>query len=119
VWSGWERGFGELHFDSKTVSLKYKERQAFQVLGITERQSCEFRIQLSVLAGGNTMTVLVGNGSQPFKLTARTEHAKAAPADFSDYQRLYVGGVENMEGRGAFIKADPATDQPGSGQPTN
>ncbi|MGW2310383.1 hypothetical protein [Actinomadura luteofluorescens] len=120
AWSGWERGFGGLYFDSKTVSLKHKEQQTFQVLGITERKSCEFRIQLSILTGGKTVTKLAGNGSQPFKVTALTEQAKAATGNFSDYHRLYVGGVENLEGRGAFVNVDPATYKSSSGgQPAN
>ncbi|WP_157433226.1 hypothetical protein [Actinomadura rifamycini] len=119
VWSGWEKGFGDLYFDSKTVSLKHKEQQTFQVLGITEQKSCEFRIQLSVLTGGKTVTKLVGNGSKPFKVTALMEQAKAATGDFSDYHQLYVGGVENLEGRGAFTKVDPATYKTGSSQPAN
>ncbi|MDN3352014.1 hypothetical protein [Actinomadura sp. DC4] len=106
TWQGGSAGFGKDYFGAKTVSLKYKEQQTFQMIGITQRQYCEFHLQVSVLAGKRTETVPVTNGGRPFKVTSLSGRTSAP--DYSDYQKLYVGGVANTLGHGALIRADPS-----------
>ncbi|MDL4774528.1 hypothetical protein [Actinomadura xylanilytica] len=107
TWSGGGGGFGGNYFDSKTISLKYKEQQTLQILGITRRKYCEFRIQLTVFNGKRTETMTMTNGGHPFKVSAQLPFPQDNSAPFSGYQRAYVGGVLNTKEHGAFMQVDP------------
>lgn len=111
IWSG-TAGFGGNYFDAKTISLKYKEQQAIQILGITQRQYCQFRIETKVFTKGRTETAIMANGREPFKVTALTSRTQTAAVPYADYQRAYVGGVNNTRDHGGFTKVNPATHKP-------
>ena len=90
------RTFGGPYFLQNTITLGYSEQQQIQLFVTSKKHYCEFRIDMSVLDGSNIIHEMIGNGSQPFRVTA----AITAPVPnepgwtiikYAAYQRLYVG----------------------------
>ncbi len=99
-------GFGADYFASKTVSLRYQEQQVFQVVATTAKHYCEFRLQLTVLAGGKTSTETIGNGVHPFEVTSILPSRSIT--SLGSYRQAYIGGVASPCSD-RFVGVDPAT----------
>jgi hypothetical protein len=95
------------YFAESTVSLKYKEQQTFQIIAKTWRQSCEFTLEFTILDKEETVTQKVANNLEPFRVSTISDSSE--PAVYRSYQALYVGGVANPLGNGAFVRMDPKT----------
>jgi hypothetical protein len=98
------------YFADKTVSLKRAEQVTFQILATTSKQSCEFALELTIVENGRTVVQTVADAQHPLRVSGLVK----APGDlgsinFAAYDVLYVGGVLNPTGNGAFIRKDPAT----------
>jgi hypothetical protein len=97
--------FGQDYFSSKTVSLKYGEQQVFRIVAVTSKHYCQFRLNFTVLDGPRTIHETVGNGSQPFRVTALDMGDGTSVAA---YKRVYVGGVADAGSCGGrFISVNP------------
>jgi hypothetical protein len=79
------RGFGQSFFESKTVTLTYPQQQVFEIVGQSVYHYCQFRIHVDMLSGNRKEVELIGNGSQPFKVSGILPIA--------DYKEVYLGGV--------------------------
>jgi len=98
------------YFAAKTVSLKRAEQVTFQILAKTSKQSCEFALELTIVENGRTVVQTVSDAQHPLRVSGLV----MAPGDqssinFAAYHALYVGGLLNPTGNGAFIRKDPAT----------
>lgn len=99
---------GDDYFANKTVSLKSGEQQTFQIAAKTSEHYCQYRLELSIVDDGKTVTQLVDNNGEPFQVTARvTKGYWTTPGAFSSYRALYVGGLALPGGR--TTRKDPAT----------
>jgi hypothetical protein len=96
------------YFSSKTISLKAKEQQVLQVFARTHRYYCEYRLQMTVLDEGKTVTEVIGNGKEPFRVTSFATAAGGNVA-YSKYRELYAGGVASPKGDASYVGVDPAT----------
>jgi hypothetical protein len=99
------------YFGSKTISLKGGEQQVLQIFAATSRYYCEYRLQMTVLDEGRTVTEVIGNGNAPFRVTSFATTASGDIA-YSRYQVLYAGGVVSPKGDASYVRVDPATFKP-------
>jgi hypothetical protein len=114
--NGGGAGFGKPYFSEETITLAHGEKQQLQVGASTQQHYCAFRIDMAVLAGNRIVHELIGNGKQPFRVTA----APTAPdpilrgqrtIKYRAYQRVYVGGVasDTVGCSTKWVGVDPAT----------
>jgi hypothetical protein len=87
------QGFGQSYFEAKTVTLEYPQQQVFEIIGVTARHFCQFRINLSVLEGRRIVLETIGDGARPFMVSGELP--------LTDYQEVYIGGVMNFGCPGA------------------
>jgi hypothetical protein len=99
------------YFSIRTISLQQDEQQKILVAARTGEHYCEYTLNLSMTVGGRTVTQVVQDDDEPFRLSARLGKT---PDDVSGYRRLYVGGAHTARCGGAFREADPQT-WPGAG----
>jgi hypothetical protein len=99
------------YFASKTISLKDGEQQVLQVLASTRRYYCEYRLQMSVLDEGKTVTEVIGDGNEPFRVSSFATSASGNIA-YPRYRALYAGGVVSPKGDASYVRVDPATFRP-------
>jgi hypothetical protein len=93
------------YFAKYTVSLKPGEQQTFQIISKTERQYCEYTLELTVLDEGKTVTQVLDNNRGPFRVTALQPELGSIP--YGRYQAAYIGGVASPNGD--WIRVDPLT----------
>ncbi len=99
-WEDWIPGY----FTNYTISLKPGEQQVFDVYTATTYQACTYRLQVTILDGERKVYQFIGDGDQPFRVTAMPG-GKSAPI-FSDYRFMYLGGAASPH-NGAFIRVNP------------
>lgn len=99
------------YFAARTVSLKRAEQVTFQIVAATSKQSCEFALELTVVENGRTIVQTVADAQHPLRVSglAVVSGGDLDSINFAAYHALYVGGVLNPTGNGAFIRKDPAT----------
>jgi hypothetical protein len=103
--SMFQPSIGQAYFASKTISLKPKEQQVLQVLARTRRYYCEYRLQMTIVDRGKTVTEVVGNGKEPFQVTSYVVGANGD--DFSRYKAVYFGGVISPTQNAEYVRVDP------------
>jgi hypothetical protein len=88
------RLFGKPYFSKATITLAHGEQQQIQLNASTRKYDCAFRIDMAVLDGTHIVHETIGNGKQPFRVTAAITNSDPLQAfNYSAYQRLYIGGV--------------------------
>jgi hypothetical protein len=80
------------YFAGHTVSIQPGAQQVFNIRTATSKHSCSFRFLLTLLVGSKKTYQLIGNGSQPFRISALVETNGNGP-DYSAYGVMYAGGV--------------------------
>ncbi|GGT87410.1 hypothetical protein [Actinomadura citrea] len=101
-----DRGrLGARYFDDKTVELKRKEQQSFQIAAVTKRKYCEFKLSVAVLDGKSQSSVTVDDGGEPFRVSGMRAGHPGPP--FRHYERLYVGASNTPNGH--YAEKNPRT----------
>jgi hypothetical protein len=96
------------YFTEHTVTIQPGAQQVFNIQTATSKQSCSFRFLLSLLIGSRKAYQLIGDGSQPFRISALIKTGPDEIAHFADYSMLYTGGVASPVGENdRFVPADP------------
>jgi hypothetical protein len=93
------------YFNNYTISLEPGEQQVFDIYTATTRQACAYQLQVTVLDGEKQVYQLIGDGSEPFRVTAMPEGPNGP--NFSAYKAMYVGGAAGPP-NGMFIRVDPS-----------
>jgi hypothetical protein len=90
------------YFAQYTVSINSGAQQVFDIRTITDQYSCTFRYRVTVLDGTHEVHQLIGDGSQPFRISAI--------AGFAQYSILYVGGDAGIPGDAErYVRVNPKT----------
>jgi hypothetical protein len=97
--AAWTPGY----FDNYTISLEPGEQQVFDIYTVTTNQACVYRLQATVLDGSKKVYQLIGDGAEPFRVTAMP--GSAGP-DFAAYKAVFMGGAASS-GNGAFVRVNP------------
>jgi hypothetical protein len=93
------------YFDNYTISLEPGEQQVFNIYTVTMSHACTYRLQLTVLDGAKKVYQLIGDGAEPFRVTAMPEGSNGGP-NFSAYNAVYLGGAASSRS-GAFVRVNP------------
>jgi len=96
------------YFAGHTVSIQPGAQQVFDIITVTSKYSCSFRFLLTLLVGSKKENQLIGDGSQPFRITAIAGTARTG-TEFSAYEAIYAGGVASPTGHSLFVPVDPKT----------
>lgn len=97
------------YFAGHTVSIQPGAQQVFSIITATSKQSCSFRFLFSLLVGSQKAYQLIGDGSQPFRISALIETKYNGPV-FSAYKMMYAGGVASPPNdHDRFVRVDPKT----------
>ncbi|MFT4398042.1 hypothetical protein ACLTEW_24265 [Gordonia lacunae] len=92
-----------VYFADNNVVLKPREPITFSVAALTRRYGCSFKFEVLVATPAGTVTQVVDNSGEPFRVTA-----KAPPKDplfpLSGYSVAYVQGAGNV-----WRAVDPGT----------
>jgi hypothetical protein len=95
------------YFEKYTISVKPGTQQVFDLQAVTSRYSCTFRYQATILDGEKKVYELIGDGRQPFRISAA---ADTRTRDFlSRYSVVYAGGPSSPARNGAFVRVNPKT----------
>jgi hypothetical protein len=97
------------YFAKYTVSLKPGEQQTFQIKSKTRQRYCEYTLELSTVDDGKTITQVLDNNGQPFRVTALADEVDSG-TPYRRYQAAYIGGV--LRPSGGWIRVDPLTYSP-------
>lgn len=81
------QGFGQSFFESRTVTLAYPQQQVFEVFGRALQHYCQFKIRMTLLVGRQQEVEVIGDGSQPFRVSGVLPYVY--------YKEVYFGGVMN------------------------
>lgn len=96
------------YFAKYTVSLKPGEQQTFQIKSKTVRQYCEYTLELTVIDEGKTVTQVLDNNREPFRVTALSPEVDSGSGiPYRRYQAAYIGGV--ISPNGEWIRVNPLT----------
>jgi hypothetical protein len=82
------------YFPENTISLKKDEQQILQIDAGTDKQSCSFTLELTILEGNERKRQTIYNsGGQPFKVSAFawSPQTKWLP-NFAAYDEIYMRG---------------------------
>lgn len=104
--------FGGDFFSNNVQYLKKNDGFAYHIVARTEKHYCEFRLKIDASANGISQTISVDNHGQPFRVSALIcdGTSKFVPCPkFSEYKRVYAGGVANFQGKGEWIPKPPMT----------
>jgi hypothetical protein len=96
------------YFARHTVSIQPGAQQVFDIVAVTSKHSCSFRFGLTLLVGSKKTYQLIGDGSQPFRISAILG-TKYNGTSFSAYNSIYAGGVASPTGDDRFVRVDPKT----------
>ena len=91
------------YFARDTISLLPRGEQVFDIYTVTSSHACTYRLRATVLDGSRKVYELIGDGNQPFRVTAMLEGDNAPP--FGYYKAMYLGGVGTRNG--AFKRVNP------------
>ena len=91
------------YFDNYTISLDPGEQQVFDIYTVTTSHACAYRLQATVLDGSKKVYQLIGDGTEPFRVTAMPG---SSGSDFSAYNAVFLGGAASS-GNGAFVRVNP------------
>jgi hypothetical protein len=92
------------YFDNYTISLQAGEQQVFDIYTVTMSHACTYRLQVTILDGAKRVYQLIGDGSEPFRVTAMPG-GRNGP-NFSAYNAVYMGGAASSR-NGAFVRVNP------------
>ena len=105
--------FGSSYFDNKTVSLRRGEQEVFQIRAVTKRYYCQFKLRLTIVAGGKTIYEIVDDHGQPFRVTASLVANPGIKHPYAAYKTAYLGGVaipiNDEENGDALVRIKPAS----------
>jgi hypothetical protein len=87
------------YFSRYTISVKPGHQQVLDMDTYTVRQSCSFRYRVTLLDGTKKEYELIGNGVNPFRISAL--------AEFSKYSMIYAGGDESPARSEDWVSVDP------------
>lgn len=99
------------YFEGRTVSIQPGAQQVFNIVTRTSKHSCSFRFLLTLLVGSKKTYQLIGDGNQPFRVTAVVRTKDYRPI-FSAYDVIYAGGVASPaspRGDDRFVRVNPKT----------
>jgi hypothetical protein len=88
------------YFNTYTVTIKPGRQQAFNLVATTTNHAWTFTYQVSMLDGNKQMYQLIGNGTQPFRLTSRLPASQI-------YRVAYIGGPGSPAPNGAWKRVNP------------
>jgi hypothetical protein len=92
------------YFSSYTISIGPGAQQVLNLFAFSGKGACAFRYQATILDGDKKVTQLIGDGANPFRVTAVAVPYNGGPP-FSNYQVAYIGGAVTRGG--AFERVDP------------
>jgi hypothetical protein len=96
------------YFAGHTVSIQPRAQQVFDIVTVTSKHSCSFRFMLTLLVGSKKTYQLIGDGSQPFRISAIVG-TRDSGTTFSAYGVIYAGGVASPTGDDRFGRVNPKT----------
>lgn len=97
------------YFAGHTVTIQPGAQQVFNIKTVTSKQSCSFRFLFSLLVGSRKAYQLIGDGSQPFRISALIGTGPAV-VHFADYSMVYAGGLASPAGNNdRFVPVNPKT----------
>jgi hypothetical protein len=84
--------------------------QVFNITTETSKFSCTFRLRVTVLDGTQKTYQMIGDGTEPFRVTAviakgLTDFKSVPP--FTAYKVLYLGGLNSSSSTGYYVRANP------------
>lgn len=94
------------YFAGHTVSIQPGAQQVFDIATRTSKYSCSFRFLLTLLVGSKKIYQSIGDGGQPFRVSAVPMTGNYGPI-FSDYGVVYAGGVASPTGNDLFVRVNP------------
>jgi hypothetical protein len=96
-------------FAQKTIQLRPGEVNTLLVSATAYDRACSFRLEMTVDDGQRQVTETIGNGKQPFVVTAAAGVYSPKPyLKFSDYKAIYVGGG-GPPGSYSYARVNPNT----------
>lgn len=96
------------YFVGHTISIQPRAQQVFDIVTVTSKHSCSFRFRLTLLVGSKKTYQIIGDGSQPFRISA-TVGAMNSRTPFAAYTAVYAGGVASPTGNDRFVLVNPKT----------
>ncbi|MFJ3666909.1 hypothetical protein ACIPSE_10685 [Streptomyces sp. NPDC090106] len=103
----------EAYFDSHSISLRKGEQIRVVLLATTNRQYCEYSVDLRIAHGDETLTQTVKDNGRPFRLTADPAGSTDDPHYLSAYRKAYIAGVVAASACRSdvdrFLAVDPRT----------
>lgn len=95
------------YFTGKTVSIEPGAQQVFDLVARTSYHTCTFRYLATILNGDKKVDQLIGDGSQPFRISALV--ANLHDQRLSDYSVVYAGGPSSPARDEAWVRVNPKT----------
>jgi hypothetical protein len=90
------------YFAGDTVLIAPGGQQVFNLMARTLNHACTFRYQATVLEGAKKVYQVIGDGTEPFRVTGDY-------STYSKYAVIYAGGVYSPESDGRFVRVNPQT----------
>jgi hypothetical protein len=87
------------YFSKYTISIPPGKQQVLDMYATTTRYRCSFRYGVTLLNGDKKEYQLIGNGADPFRVSAL--------ADFSKYSIIYAAGATSPAPNGAWTRVSP------------
>ena len=97
------------YFAGHTVSIQSGAQEVFDIKTVTSKYSCSFRFLLTLLVGSKKTYQLIGDGSQPFRISAIL--STNYKTKFSAYDAIYAGGLGRPVNHLDFARVNPKTYQ--------
>lgn len=91
------------YFNSHTVTIKPGAQQVFSIITSTRMHSCTYRFALSMLVGPRHESQVIGDGLEPFRVSALITGDDGTPR-FRRYGVVYLGGVASPTGKDTFVR---------------
>jgi hypothetical protein len=84
------------YFSRYTVSISPGAQEVFDIRSVTTKYSCTFRYEVTVLDGQHEVQQLIGDGNQPFRISAVVGTSATIP--FAKYRLVYIGDDPQVPG---------------------
>jgi hypothetical protein len=103
------------YFADKTINMRPGDADSILIYTYADRYYCQFTFQLTVDEGSGQVIQKISDAGRPFVVTADTYPQGLGPGaptpfvKFSDFERIYVGGVASPAGATVYTEVNPRT----------
>lgn len=95
------------YFDGRTDPIPAGGLYTFNIQTVALHRSCSFWFVVTVVDGNNTITQMIGDYAQPFRVSALVLGKRGHR--FIHYDELYVGGATSPFRDGTWVRENPQT----------